>query len=429
MKKLLMCSVALGGIALSAPAFAQDGGVKLDVGGWFAGYGAYVDQDETGTTEAREFDILSHTEVHFTGETVLDNGLTVGAHFEVDADSDDSFDVQEAYSYFSGSWGRVNFGAENGAAYLLQVDAPSADDNVDGVRTYVNAVNYDLVPGLAGTLATGATPELDGVAGTSAAETAVGTGLTAVAGGFLGDALVFDYDDDATGYSNKLTYMTPVFSGFQAGVSYTPETDEDARGLEGVHADDEDGDYGSAYELALRYSGQYENVGFALGAGYTHIELEDGTTSYTTDLDGDGVLDAGEDIDGDGAFDGFSLDDRQSWNAGLDLDIAAFGLGVAYVEDDLGIDNGAQRETWVFGADYTNGPWKLGASYYNQDQELSFLASDLGDLETDRYTGGVTYTYGPGMTFRGSISYVDHDVADSSDVEATSVLLGTQINF
>jgi outer membrane protein OmpU len=426
MKKLLMCSVALGGIALSAPALAQDGGVKLDVGGWFAGYGAFVDQDEASTLESREFDFLKHTEVHLTGETVLDNGLTVGAHFEVDADGEDSFDVQEAYTYFSGSWGRVNFGEENGVAYLLQVDAPSADENVDGVRQYINPVNYGVVTGLGAGLA-GGSFDFDGD-GTVATTTATVEGTLNSGLGGLSDLLVFDYDDDATGYSNKLSYMTPVFSGFQAGVSYTPETDEDTRGLEGVHADDEAGDYGSAYELALRYSGQYEQVGFAVGAGYTHVEREE-SLSFTTDLDGDGVVDAGEDLDGDGLFDGFALDDRQSWNIGLDLDISAFGLGVAYVEDDLGIDDGADRETWVVGADYTNGPWKLGASYYNQDQELSFLTSDLGDLETDRYTGGVTYTYGPGMTFRGSISYIDHDIADSSDVEATSVLLGTQINF
>ena len=429
MKKLLMCSVALGTLAFAAPAFAQEGGVKLELGGWVKAYGVYVDQDTAVGSEERNFDWLQNTEVHFTGETTLDNGLTVGYHVETEADSDDTFEVEESYAYFSGAWGRVNAGAENGANYLLQVAAPSADSNVDGIRAYVNPVNYELTAGTAGLLANaidGTAADLDGSGAVSAAETTVSNGLGAA--GSLGDLFVFDYDDDSTAYSNKLTYLTPVFSGFQAGLSYAPETDEDARSTEGVHADDEAGDYGSAYEIALRYSGEFEGVGFSLGGGYTHIDLE-AAQSYSTDADADGVVDAGEDIDGDGVHDGFALDDRQSWNVGLDIDIAAFGLGVAYFEDDLGIDNGADRETWVVGADYTNGPWKLGASYYNQDQELSFITSDLGDLETDRYTGGVTYTYGPGMTFRGSISYIDHDVADSSDVDATSVLLGTQISF
>ena len=63
-------------------------------------------------------------------------------------------------------------------------------------------------------------------------------------------------------------------------------------------------------------------------------------------------------------------------------------------------------------------------------------------LTLTRYAGGVTYTYGPGMTFRGSIGYIEHEgdgiggVTDSTgtttnvdDAEATYFALGTQINF
>ena len=52
---------------------------------------------------------------------------------------------EESYAYFSGAWGRVNFGKEDGAAYLLQVAAPSADSNVDGLRQYVAGTNYGVV--------------------------------------------------------------------------------------------------------------------------------------------------------------------------------------------------------------------------------------------------------------------------------------------
>ena len=41
--------------------------------------------------------------------------------------------TEESYLYFSGNWGRLNLGRENGAAYLLQVAAPSADPNIDGM--------------------------------------------------------------------------------------------------------------------------------------------------------------------------------------------------------------------------------------------------------------------------------------------------------
>ena len=48
MKKLLLSSAAVCGLAMIAtPAAAQ---VQLEVGGYFKGYGAYVDQDETSGT-------------------------------------------------------------------------------------------------------------------------------------------------------------------------------------------------------------------------------------------------------------------------------------------------------------------------------------------------------------------------------------------
>ena len=120
-------------------------------------------------------------------------------------------------------------------------------------------------------------------------------------------------------------------------------------------------------------------------------------------------------------------DDRTAWNVGLDLDIGPFGLGAVYTEDNLAEFNSTQdQETLVIGADYTTGPFKLGASYYNQDN-----VNGVQNVELDRYTGGVTYTYGPGMSFRGSVSYAEFDDAAATpvDPENTAVLIGTDIKF
>ncbi len=408
MKKLLLSSAAVCGLALSAGTAHADG-LKLDVGGWFKGYGVYMDQDEgrqrngaaLGTAlagEAREFDFARHTELHFTGETTLDNGLTVGFHLETEVDGDDSAAVEESYAYFSGNWGRVNFGAEDGAAYLLQVEAPSADSNIDGLRQLIQPVNYNFLTGGNGD------DDADNVTGLAA-----GTGVA------------FDYQQNVTGYDDKLTYLTPILSGFQLGLSYTPDIG-DANDFEGNRASDVQNAFGQAYEGAVRYEGQFEGVGVALGAGFTHRDLEArrsgvGTVDFT--------------------------DDRQAWNVGVDFDFGPFGLGVAYVEDNNGeaervaagntgtVDD---EEIIVVGADYTVGQFKFGASYYNSENSIVNGTTFQG-LETDRYTGGVVYTYGPGMTFRGSVSYIEHDGAQgafdtsSDDLEATSVLLGTQIKF
>jgi len=376
MKKLL-CSAAVAGLCAvaAAPAMAQgdQSALELSLGGYFRGYVTYASQDTATGSEERHIDILRDTEVHFTGETTLDNGLTVGVHVEAEADMGDGFAVDESYMYTSGSWGRVNFGGEDGAAYLLQVAAPSADSNYDGIRQYVDAVNYDIAP-------------------------AAFTSL---------QDLSWDYAQDPTGSTDKITYLSPVFNGFQAGVSYTPEVNvtgtttlAGSRGLGGVSENDEIDAFGSAWELAARYEGQFDAFGLTLGAGYTHGDLEEETGSVTFE------------------------DDYKVWNVGAAVTFGGFGVGVAYKDDNQGMDD-MDRDTLVLGADYTTGPWKLGASWYNDDIE-NFSGTD--ELESDRYAGGVTYTYGPGMTFRGSVQYIDHEVG-ADDMDATSFLLGTQVNF
>lgn len=435
MKKLLLSSAALCGLVLAAGQAQAADGLKLDLGGWFKGYGVYTSQDEAVGSDARSLDIVRNTELHFTGETTLDNGLTVGFHTETEADNNDSLDVEESYAYFTGAWGRVNFGAENGAAYLLQVEAPSADSNVDGIRQFIDGVNYGVAPGTLGGLfdGTGVTAVqistgANGVNNTGGDDILrnVALDLESEGSGASFDLFSFDYDDDVTGYANKITYLTPIFAGFQAGVSYTPENNDatSASDRTGVGTEDQVGTYGASYELGLRYEGQFDGFGLIAGAGYTHSNVEAEQTILYEDNDNDNVLDTTDDVLS-------QRDDRNSWNAGVDLDVGPFGVGVAYVHDDMGVDGlNADRETFVVGTDYTTGPFKLGASYYNQDQELdAFTGEGSGEVDSDRYTGGVAYTYGPGMTFRGSVSYINHDVPNSNDVDATSVLLGTQINF
>ena len=344
MNKLMLSAAAVALTLAVSPAFAaDDSGVKLNLGGFFKGYVNYSNEDDVHSV-----DILRDTEVHFGGETTLDNGLTVGAHIEAETDAGDGFAVDESYVYFAGSWGRVNFGQEDGAAYLLQVAAPSADDNIDGLRPDINTMATVISPGYANDFAVG---------------------------------------------EDKVTYLTPVFSGFQAGVSYTPDNDSGigSRGLSGNAADTTLGQQSNVWEAAVRYEGMVSNVGVIAGAGYTGASQEE---------------------------DSAGVEDFQEWNVGLDLDIGAFGVGAVYTEDNNGADVNDEDTTWVLGADYTTGPFKIGASYLNNDND--------NVEETTRYTAGVIYTYGPGLTFRGSVGYGEED---TSDDDATTVTVGTQVNF
>lgn len=361
MKKVLLSTAALAGLALvaAAPVRADEPALQLGLGGYISGYAMHTNQDEPAGTEYRSFDFRKDTEVHLTGEVALDNGITAGAHLELLGDrADGGATVEESYLYLSSSWGRVNFGEEDGIAYLLQVAAPSADDKIDGIRP---------------------------VLGTFRAAT----------GGTI------NYAHDEYGYTNKFTYITPVFNGFQGGFSFTPSPSEgDQAGINpSVVANTVGTDLENAWELAARYEGSFEALDIALGAGYSHASQEHDA--------------AGE-------------DDNEIWNAGVNLGWGAFGLGVAYMHDNNAADND-DTETWVAGVDYTTGPYKLGLSYLNRENE-----NVTNDEEIDRWTVGAIYEWGPGMTFRGSVQWQDaEDVGGvaTADADGVQIGLGTQLNF
>lgn len=235
MKNILMSTAALAGLALvaAAPARADEPALQLGLGGYISGYAVYTDQDDAAGASTRNFDFRKDTEVHLNGEVALDNGITAGAHLELLADrADGGQTVEESYLYLSSSWGRINMGEEDGAAYLLQVGAPSADDKVDGIRPDITTINP-------------------------------------VAGGYV------DYAADDFGYSNKLTYITPVFNGFQAAASFTPSIepsnaatnagftlgnlavagDGPNGGFAGANGDNTAGHFENGMEIAARYEG------------------------------------------------------------------------------------------------------------------------------------------------------------------------------
>lgn len=400
MKRLLVGAAAIALCStVAAPAPAAP--LQLGVAGHFKGYVSWDNQDVLdgagGYRNERNLDIVHDTEIHFTGETTLDNGLTVGVHVEAEADAGNAFAVDKSYAYFSGAWGRVNFGDEDGAAYLLQVAAPSADNNVDGIRQYVNPMNYSASSAafpVAGFGPYGAIPAI---------------GLTHLGNIGTGE---LDYANDATRHADKITYLTPLWEGFQLGLSYTPtiangttlpSTGVASRSLGTSTKSDEN--FSSAYEGAIRWEGKFDQVGINLGGGYTLVKWDDATNLDMTDF--------------------------KQWNVGADVNFQAFGLGAVYTRNNQADVAGSSNDekTFVVGADYTTGPFKIGTSWLHDKAEGITPAFTGGDLKTNRYSAGVVYTFAPGMSFRGSVGFVRTKVADLNDANANYGLLGTQINF
>ena len=94
MKHILLGTTALVAAGLMAGPAAAQQGVQLGLGGFYFGaLGGNVDEDFDANgfsdNDKNTWDFKQDVEVHFLGETTLDNGLTVGARIELEAQQQD----------------------------------------------------------------------------------------------------------------------------------------------------------------------------------------------------------------------------------------------------------------------------------------------------------------------------------------------------
>jgi outer membrane protein OmpU len=175
-QRLLLGSTALvgAGVLLTGPAFAQNGGLEVSLGGYteFLVEGA---TDETLDSDSdRGYFFNQDTEIHVRAEGTSDGGVTYGSLVEIEAGNIPMV-ADEMNLYFSGAFGRIELGRQDGVVDTMVLDATIIAAGTGGVD--------------------GDTDNL----------------LTA---GNIADV------GDAT----KITYYTPRVGGFQLGASFTPDS-------------------------------------------------------------------------------------------------------------------------------------------------------------------------------------------------------------
>jgi outer membrane protein OmpU len=398
---LTTTALAAGGlitVVSAGSALAQQKGLQLGIGGYFQAYYIFADQDKDGLNQPannrRGDDFKREAEIHFTGRTTLDNGLTVGVHVELEAEvSADQID--ESYLFFQGSWGRVILGSENAASYLLSVAGRPVDPSIDGADP-----NYRLYqPG-----------------GNRAS---LGGG-TATAGGSAGFVLA----PTLSGDSEKVTYLTPRWNGFMAGLSFTGDNSEDAAVGQvnakggtfiGMPLDNRVGLTTNAIEFGVNYEGNIGPVKTVAAVTYGHADIE-ARTAATPNLAGD----------------------YNEFTAGFLLGFAGFDLGFGYYYSDNGLRDNGDKEVFTVTLGYSWGPFRVGFSYTDASFEAgttTAVNAPLRDDELRRYVFGGHYDYGPGMQLRASVQIYDQDGADNSSTatndrnDAVVFAIGTVVNF
>jgi predicted porin len=383
MKKVLMGTsalVALGAMAAS-PAAAEDP-IKLSVGGYWQQVTTFVSVDELqGAPDFLPVNVRQEGEIHFKGETTLDNGLTVGVQVQLEGVTQ-SDQIDESYMYFSGDWGRIILGAENAAPYLMQYSAPS-------VAWGVNSPNFMFFPSVLAT-----TTFINGVS-------------------------------DA----NKITYFTPRFGGFQFGISYTPNAD--ARGGDrqtfGLNTDDNAGLDKNWISIGANFVETFNGVDVAVAGGYERgSSEEDNVTTVTGNPPfaintATGVISPASTTTTTAAV----FDDRQIWSLGANFGFAGFTVGGSYYSDNNGLKGDFNTDTWDVGASYSTGPWGISITYLRSETEAG---SSSNTLDHDHGELGASYALGPGITVAGAVQYWKEDYI-AEDTDGWAFGIGTKLSF
>jgi len=126
--------LVVGGL-MAAPAMAADP-IKIGVGGYYTFYAVAGGIQSTYATNGtwaqyKGLNFQQEGEIHFIGQTKLDNGTSVGVHVELEGWNQNAGAaagawIDEAFLFAFGNWGRVEFGARDPATYRMYYGTPSA---------------------------------------------------------------------------------------------------------------------------------------------------------------------------------------------------------------------------------------------------------------------------------------------------------------
>lgn len=355
MKNRLLGGTALVAAgALAAPMVQAEEPIQLSVGGFMEQYFGYASSD---IDDRDHFDQKSDSEIIFSGSTTLDNGIQFGVNVQLEGNTSGD-QIDESFAFVEGDFGRILLGSENSAGYLMTVAAPNVGI---GINT---GDQIDWVP-------------IDNEAGFFR--------------GTLGSTFV---ENNAVNDVNRLTYFTPRFSGLQAGISYTPDAEEDDNTQPNENAEFHDG-----VDVALNFTETFGGFDVATYGRY-----------------------------GIASNDSPGGDDPEVFSTGLKIGYGGFTVGGSYAnQDDAGANEG---QSFDVGASYGTGPWAVSVTYFQGEAEGDTAAS--GDEEIYTVEVAASYAVGPGIKVIGSVGYNDFDDDDDGSDASNDgywVVSGIQLSF
>jgi len=455
MKKLLLGSTALvaGGL-MAAPAMAADP-IKIGVSGYYqffvqAGQIEGLYALNGSSTQFKALSFYQEGEIHFDGATKLDNGTTVGLHIELEGQNqpitgggNTGFgsvrQIDEAFLYSFGDWGRIEFGGRDAASYRMLYGTPSALS--PGGFFQHNASFGFFNP-------------------TIAAQNLAAAHITFMAlAGQIQDA-------------NRVNYFTPRFAGFQVGVGYAPKVNPNTAvgpgltsGVCGFNDPSSisscpihDYTYQDMFDFGINYLNKFGDITVAAYGGYMIATFDPGLAPLASAAN---------------LSTGFNLGTWKQLVTGLQLGFGGFTIGGAYSWDNNGLGanyyTGVDADTRSFSAGlmYETGPWQLSAGWQgsrnnngNGSLSITAIASGtnaatfggaaagpgssaaafggnqntgalaFGTTTADKFEIGANYALGPGIKLMGGGQYYNFSgPSNATAAQSWALIFGMELKF
>jgi hypothetical protein len=375
MKRVLLYGTALAGAAASTTGAEASDGIKLEVGGFFklTYQGVFDKKSGNHFGNHRNLDAFNHNgEVWFVGETTLDNGLTIGAQVELEAE-DAADQIDQSFVYWQGDFGKVQIGSQDKAI-----------------------ANYCLLP-------PGATGNFSAFSPNSwGSNDPIGSNAACV---------------DTENNDQGIVYGTPNFAGFQLWVSYTPSNNAEGYNQNGVNGagtpSNPDGTAHHTVSAYATYSYSGDDWGLDWGGG----------GSWQTRFNGT-----------EGVSDGKSNDYQTALN--LTIGRFAVGGVMEYFEEGGEDNNAwvagggfaYTADPFVFGMQGSHG-------HYEGTDAFSLTQNPGGSRNLNRIIATMDYAMAPGVNLDAEIGYTWFDdsgagVPDDQDhYHAFNVAIGSVFNF
>ena len=378
MKNLLFGTTALVAAGVIASAVYADQGVKLGLGGYYQGAAGILFNQDHGNDDAghntRDVVFRQDVEVYFTGETTLDNGLTVGAEIQMEGQQSDD-QIDEVWAYFKGGWGQVRFGDDDDASEQIGYLIPSAS-----YLFGVDSPDFEFGNNRGG-----------------------GNGAA-----FQTNVTLLDISGDAT----KVIYFSPTFDGFSFAVSFAPDRrgeDQYSGGSNGFNPggtsySNNFGQVQNVFSAAIEFDHSFNGVSLASGVGFAEGQWENPVPNQ----------------------------DQTTWgmNAHLDVTYAGFTLGgsMAYRSNYTTVGAGSDYMIYGVGGTYSWDAWTVGLAWSHGDYEYA-SSHDNDKLDIVEFTG--RYDLSPGISIDGmaGVNNLNTAKGERTNYTAWEGGVGFNINF